>query len=290
MSVALPTTLVLKRFTSRELRLRTHFNRISCVFLALYSRVMVIGCWLVFFFSEERIGRWFDVYAGLSLDDAKITIRSVAAFQQFIDSSSMLYGRSPLIRSKKMHYPYDSQNWHIPRSPSRVPISAFIVEDMTEFVQAHASYRFVIFDEEDERPRLLVSTISHAVSLLSPIQISDMAFQTQSTTFVYFSKAVRIAEKRIHPYCQSTLQSARTIHRFDRHERVWHLWSRTKFWITMTLCRILNKHPGFPQAEYLFYPFNVCKHLAVLLKESNQSYPESLRTMTGLDVGWLHRA
>lgn len=63
-----------------------------------------------FFFSEERIGRWFDVYAGLSLDDAKITIRSVAAFQQFIDSSSMLYGRSPLIRSKKMHYPYDSRN------------------------------------------------------------------------------------------------------------------------------------------------------------------------------------
>lgn len=38
-----------------------------------------------------------------------------------------------------------------------IPISAFIVEDMTEFVQAHATYRFVILDDEDERPRLLVS-------------------------------------------------------------------------------------------------------------------------------------
>jgi hypothetical protein len=41
------------------------------------------------------------------------------------------------------------------RSPS-VPLSAFIVEDMDEFVQAHATYRFVILDEEEERPRILV--------------------------------------------------------------------------------------------------------------------------------------
>jgi hypothetical protein len=41
--------------------------------------------------------------------------------------------------------------------PSKIPLSAFIVEDMTEFVQAHATYRFVMLDEEDERPRLLVS-------------------------------------------------------------------------------------------------------------------------------------
>jgi hypothetical protein len=39
----------------------------------------------------------------------------------------------------------------------KIPLSAFIVEDMAEFVQAHASYRFVIQDEEEERPRILVS-------------------------------------------------------------------------------------------------------------------------------------
>lgn len=42
-------------------------------------------------------------------------------------------------------------------SLSRVPLSAFIVEDMVELVQAHATYRFVLFDEEEEKPRLLVS-------------------------------------------------------------------------------------------------------------------------------------
>jgi hypothetical protein len=53
---------------------------------------------------------------------------------------------------------------------------------------------------------------------------------------------------------------------------------------------ILNKYPGFPQAEYLYYPLSVCRRLAALLKESNSAYPESMRTMTGLDVGWLRRA
>ena len=44
-----------------------------------------------------------------------------------------------------------------------MPLSAFIVEDMNEFVQAHATYRFVIFDEEEERPRMLVRFRAHWV-------------------------------------------------------------------------------------------------------------------------------
>lgn len=35
-------------------------------------------------------------------------------------------------------------------------MSAFVLHDMLEHVQAHATYRFVLSDEEDERPRLLV--------------------------------------------------------------------------------------------------------------------------------------
>ena len=38
----------------------------------------------------------------------------------------------------------------------QIPLSAFIVEDMMECVQAHASYRFVIRDEEQQKPRILV--------------------------------------------------------------------------------------------------------------------------------------
>ena len=44
--------------------------------------------------------------------------------------------------------------WHIARlfrRPVRVPLSAYVVEDMNEYVHAHATYRFVIVDEEEER-------------------------------------------------------------------------------------------------------------------------------------------
>lgn len=44
--------------------------------------------------------------------------------------------------------------------PSRIPFSAFVLEDMLEIVKAHATYRFIILDEEEERPRLLVSKCS----------------------------------------------------------------------------------------------------------------------------------
>lgn len=55
------------------------------------------------------------------------------------------------------------------------------------------------------------------------------------------------------------------------------------------LCRVLQRHPGFPQAEHLYYPLDICRRLAAYLKESNSAYPEGMRTMTGLDVGWLQR-
>lgn len=42
-------------------------------------------------------------------------------------------------------------------SPTRIPLSAFIVEDMQEYVHAHATYRFVLYDEDEELPRILVS-------------------------------------------------------------------------------------------------------------------------------------
>lgn len=35
-------------------------------------------------------------------------------------------------------------------------MSAYVVEDMTELSQAHATYRFIVCDEEEEKPRLLV--------------------------------------------------------------------------------------------------------------------------------------
>ncbi|KAJ7104491.1 HECT-like ubiquitin-conjugating enzyme-binding-domain-containing protein [Mycena belliarum] len=139
--------------------------------------------------------------------------------------------------------------------PSRLPLSAFIVEDMSEFVEAHASYRFIILDEEDERARILVWLFKPHMRL---------AYTTQTQYSMPRSASVRTAKvlyKLLGP-SESTAD----------------------------LKSILNTYPGFPQAEYLFYPMDICRRLAGVLKESNMAYPEGMRVMTGLEVGWLRRA
>ncbi|KAJ3857960.1 HECT-like ubiquitin-conjugating enzyme-binding-domain-containing protein [Lentinula lateritia] len=139
--------------------------------------------------------------------------------------------------------------------PLRIPLSAFIVEDMVEFVYAHASYRFIISDEEDERPRILIWLFKPNLQL---------AYTT--------SKHYAIPRS-------GSMNAAKVLYKLmgpsEGH---------------MDLQNILERYPGFPQAEYLFYPMDTCQRLAVLLKESNRTYPDNMRTMTGLEVGWLQRA
>ncbi|KZT24895.1 hypothetical protein NEOLEDRAFT_1134599 [Neolentinus lepideus HHB14362 ss-1] len=138
---------------------------------------------------------------------------------------------------------------------SSVPLSAFIVEDMVELVQAHATYRFIITDEENERPRILIWLFKPSIRIAYKIPASYLIPQADST------RAAKVLYKIIGPnVAPEDLKS------------------------------ILDKFPGFPQAENLSYPLETCRRLAGLLKESNSSYPVHMRTMTGLDVGWLRRA
>jgi hypothetical protein len=108
--------------------------------------------------------------------------------------------------------------------PSRVPLSAFIVEDMMEFVHAHATYRFVISDEEDERPRLLVSCILNFANDCCSNLAQDMVVQAEHTTCLLHAEAVCLAKEWIHTLCESALQDPRTIHCVHRHERVGFFW------------------------------------------------------------------
>lgn len=138
----------------------------------------------------------------------------------------------------------------------KIPLSAFIVEDMAEFVQAHASYRFVIQDEEEERPRILIWMFKPRIRI---------AYTTSSSRGGIPKSANILAAKVLFKLLKSNGG-------------------------VTDIKSILNLYPGFPQAEYLSYPMPICRRLAGLLKESNLAYPESLRMMTGLEVGWLQRA
>ncbi|KAF7325950.1 hypothetical protein MKEN_00445900 [Mycena kentingensis (nom. inval.)] len=139
--------------------------------------------------------------------------------------------------------------------PAKLPLSAFIVEDMSEFVEAHASYRFIILDEEEEHARILVWLFKPNMRL---------AYTTQTQYALPRSASARTAKVLFKLLGPSEA--------------------------TTDLKSILHTYPGFPQAEYLFYPMDICRQLAALLKESNMSYPENMRVMTGLEVGWLRRA
>ncbi|RPD54903.1 hypothetical protein L226DRAFT_535568 [Lentinus tigrinus ALCF2SS1-7] len=139
--------------------------------------------------------------------------------------------------------------------PSRLPLSAFIAEDMNEFVHAHATYRFVIFDEEEERPRILIW-------LFKPTMRLSYIVPTQYV--IPKSASIRAAKVLF-----KILDTASAYSDLDG---------------------VLKRYPGFPQAEHLYYPRGICRRLGAHLKESNTAYPENMRTMTGLDVGWLQRA
>jgi len=137
----------------------------------------------------------------------------------------------------------------------QIPVSAFVVEDMTEFVQAHASYRFVICDEEQEKPRILIWLFKPRMRL---------AYTTPTSRLIPKSASV-FAAKVLYKLLPEPTDTPSDIN------------------------DLLNKYPGFPQAEFLSYPMSVCHRLASLLKQSNSAYPQSMRTMTGLEVGWLQR-
>jgi len=135
--------------------------------------------------------------------------------------------------------------------PTRIPLSAFIVEDMQEYVHAHATYRFVLHDEEEDKPRILIWLFKPSIRI---------AYATPNSYAMPKSGCIHAAKvlfKLLGP--------------------------------TADLDSIVQKYPGFPQAEHLSYPLDICHRLAVLLKDSNKAYPESMRQITGLEVGMLQR-
>jgi len=136
----------------------------------------------------------------------------------------------------------------------KIPLSAFVVEDMMEFVQAHASYRFVISDDDEEKPRILIWLFKPKMRLAYTASRHHIISKSANIL------AAKVLFKLLGPDERNT-----------------------------DIKSILNKHPGFPQAEYLSYPMSACRHLATALRDSNSAYPEGLRMMTGLEVGWLQR-
>ncbi|KAK4686057.1 ubiquitin-protein ligase E3 D, partial [Tremellales sp. Uapishka_1] len=159
-------------------------------------------------------------------------------------------------------------------SPLRYPLSVFILSELLELAQAHASYRFIVADEETSERRLLIWLfnpsigISYRQSTRSPLpsplrqSFSDknMSRRQSSSSVVPSSRTMRVAKifyKVI-----------------DDHFEVENL-------------------PGFGvsgQTENLSYSHNVCSRLIQALKDSSALYPISKRQMGAFDIGFLERS
>ncbi|KAG8904851.1 hypothetical protein FRB99_001057 [Tulasnella sp. 403] len=144
-----------------------------------------------------------------------------------------------------------------PISPSaEFPLSAFVVADMLELQQAHATHRFIIKDEEESKPRILLWLFNPSVRLSyeSPTRLS--------------------------------LPSESSIHA----AKVFYTLIGPSSPLAVNHTKIIKQYPAFTSAEAIFYPMDVCRRLAAMLKESNDVYPPARRSMMQLDVGWLQRA
>jgi hypothetical protein len=145
---------------------REHITPFLFFFFGPEDRIILIFCSR----SMGRIGVLSGVCAGHYVDGVRTTSQTLGRRPSYIDSSSMQYG--PLAHLPSTYFMLTWAFWFpayrcVHSRPSRIPLSAFIVEDMAELARAHATYRFVILDEEEERPRILVRIFSEISTQVS---------------------------------------------------------------------------------------------------------------------------
>jgi len=138
--------------------------------------------------------------------------------------------------------------------PSRYPLSAFILSDMMEFVNAHASHHFAMHDEEEDKIRILIWLFNPSVKLS-------------------YAMTTSCGVPR-----EGIIHAAKVFFRLVGAGE------------NMALDNLRSSDPDFAQAEHLSYPVSICHSIAALLTASNRAYPAEYRMMDNLQMGWLQRS
>ena len=147
---------------------------------------------------------------------------------------------------------------------------------MHELAQAHAIWRFIILDEEEEKPRMLLW-------MLKPHML--VSYETTKHYLMRPCATIHVAKilfKLIKPSIPAPDIKRYVVALFS----FGFCFSRG----LTTGFSLIEQHPHFQQHEQLMYPFQVCQQIAALLQESNSVYPEHTQQLLGLRVGWLQRA
>ncbi|KZO94252.1 hypothetical protein CALVIDRAFT_539298 [Calocera viscosa TUFC12733] len=134
--------------------------------------------------------------------------------------------------------------------PPHTPVCAYIVQDMRESVEAHACYHFILNDEEEGRPRILIWLFNSSV---------ELSWSSRKSYFLPKEGA-----------CNGALVFYKVIGPSKDPNQ------------------IIGAHPEFLQAQYLYYPIDICRRMAALLRESHNAYTDGA-AVKGLDKAWLAR-
>ena len=164
---------------------------------------------------------------------------------------------------------------------------------MQAIAHAHANWRFVIFDEEEDKPRLLVrppqvlegDLLEPNENFPRPGSLNPTSRYRGKRKLTVLSLAQgrscrqRCFTNLCHPGWARMSSPGKT-----------HPYDSVKSFSDHALSSVLAGFPNFDRAEYLRYPRGAIRQLTAQLRDSNKTYPEMMRQMTGLDVGWLERA
>lgn len=180
---------------------------------------------------------------------------------------------------------------------TRFPLSVFVVSDMLELAQAHASFRFIISEEEtgDQKLYLWLFNASTSVSYFKPTPTSAQTSPLRSSFTVSQSSDRRSVRLR-----RSSAAGSITTNNSERNGGSSRDdGSGKSIKAVKIMYKIvdesthLDKLPGFcpgGQIEHLTYSHEVCSTLITTLKESTSVYPLARRSMGAFHVGFLERA
>ncbi|ORY25819.1 HECT-like ubiquitin-conjugating enzyme-binding-domain-containing protein [Naematelia encephala] len=160
----------------------------------------------------------------------------------------------------------------------RYPLSVFVVSDMLELAQAHASYRFIIADEENSAKRLLIWLFTPSTRISYKKALSTPAPSPRPSRRRSASKLQR--------------QSSSTSPTGSNSSKVLRVAKVLYKVINADDDKLISTLPGFGsggQVEELSYPGETVERLITSLRESTSVYPIARRTMSGMDVGFLER-
>ncbi|WVR03965.1 hypothetical protein IAU60_000964 [Kwoniella sp. DSM 27419] len=171
----------------------------------------------------------------------------------------------------------------------RHPLSLFVVSDMLELAQAHASHRFVVSEEESGTRRIYMWLFNPSVRLA--YRHANQATPSPSplrATFNLSSKdKVPLRRSSAHGKARSDANGAGEAS--GRSIRAAKILYKV---VEPADGAELDSLPGFGaggQVEHLTYPATVCERLARVLRHSNAAYPLAKRSMGKFDVGFLER-